>query len=144
MLGKPTDAEINMFENEKARKFMRNLPAKKRASFSTLFPLANAQGFAFYRLCFIFRKLLGILCGLIKHGSFATIIVYYAPPALDLMARMLVFDPNKRITAEEALQHPYIAMLAREDISDSQNPYYRPPKPAITNFEDIDEIDEYV
>ncbi|KAE8683882.1 Mitogen-activated protein kinase 4 [Hibiscus syriacus] len=31
--------------------------------------------------------------------------------AVDMLERMLVFDPNKRITVEEALCHPYLASL---------------------------------
>ncbi len=30
-------------------------------------------------------------------------------PAIDLLERMLVFDPKKRITATEALAHEYLA-----------------------------------
>lgn len=34
-----------------------------------------------------------------------------SPEALDLLRRMLQFNPNKRITAEEALRHPYLAQF---------------------------------
>jgi serine/threonine protein kinase len=36
--------------------------------------------------------------------------------ALDLLQRMLKFNPNHRISVEEALAHPYLASL--HDISD--------------------------
>ncbi|NWR46069.1 MK15 kinase, partial [Regulus satrapa] len=31
------------------------------------------------------------------------------PPALDLLKKLLVFNPDKRLTAEEALRHPYVS-----------------------------------
>eukprot|EP00126_Sphaerothecum_destruens_P006559 Sdes_comp19419_c0_seq1m10771 len=34
-----------------------------------------------------------------------------SPTALDLLEKMLVFDPSARITAEEALKHPYLAQF---------------------------------
>ncbi|XP_057420998.1 mitogen-activated protein kinase homolog MMK1 [Lotus japonicus] len=38
------------------------------------------------------------------------------PEAIDLVEKMLTFDPRKRITVEEALAHPYLTSL--HDISD--------------------------
>ncbi|KAF0702933.1 hypothetical protein AaE_015630 [Aphanomyces astaci] len=37
------------------------------------------------------------------------------PNALDLLDKMLVFDPSKRISVEEALQHPYLESLHNSD-----------------------------
>ncbi|XP_042501944.1 mitogen-activated protein kinase homolog NTF6-like [Macadamia integrifolia] len=34
-----------------------------------------------------------------------------SPAAIDLAERMLVFDPSKRITVDEALNHPYLSSL---------------------------------
>ena len=34
-----------------------------------------------------------------------------SPAAADLLSAMLVFNPSKRITVEQALEHPYLASL---------------------------------
>ena len=39
-----------------------------------------------------------------------------SPSAVDLLEKMLVFDPTKRITVDEALCHPYLSSL--HDIND--------------------------
>ncbi|MQL97851.1 hypothetical protein Taro_030549 [Colocasia esculenta] len=39
-----------------------------------------------------------------------------SPGAVDLLEKMLVFDPSKRITVDEALCHPYLASL--HDLND--------------------------
>jgi len=48
--------------------------------------------------------------------DFAKLWPHASAAAIDLIDRMLVFDPNKRITVDEALEHPYLASL--HDLSD--------------------------
>lgn len=35
----------------------------------------------------------------------------FSPEAIDLLRKMLTFDPKKRITVDEALKHPYLGAL---------------------------------
>lgn len=44
-----------------------------------------------------------------KTGKLEQKFSYLSPSALDLLKRLLAFDPNERITAEEALKHPYLS-----------------------------------
>ena len=37
------------------------------------------------------------------------ILAGYDPKAIDLINKLLTYDPNKRITAKEALKHPFLA-----------------------------------
>ncbi|KAJ6345509.1 hypothetical protein OIU78_008212 [Salix suchowensis] len=48
--------------------------------------------------------------------SLAELFPLVHPLAIDLVDRMLTFDPTRRITVEEALAHPYLARL--HDIAD--------------------------
>ncbi|GAB2285134.1 Mitogen-activated protein kinase 1 [Dionaea muscipula] len=46
----------------------------------------------------------------------AAVFPHISPLAIDLVERMLTFDPTRRITVEEALAHPYLTRL--HDIAD--------------------------
>ena len=55
----------------------------------------------------------------------ASIDIFFAhvnPLALDLLKRMLTFDPRKRISAAEALLHPYFEKFHCPDDEPSCNP----------------------
>ncbi|KAF0980358.1 hypothetical protein FDP41_013572 [Naegleria fowleri] len=47
--------------------------------------------------------------------NFKDIFPHANPLAIDLLEKMLAFDPLKRITVEEALKHPYLETMYEED-----------------------------
>ncbi|KAF9592984.1 hypothetical protein IFM89_019561 [Coptis chinensis] len=61
--------------------------------------------------------------------SLASVFPHVHSEAIDLVEKMLTFDPTQRITVEEALAHPYLARLHNTD--------YEPicPKPFSFDFE---------
>lgn len=44
-----------------------------------------------------------------KPKDFQSVFKGSNPDAIDLIKRMLTFDPSKRITIDEALEHPYMS-----------------------------------
>ncbi|QLQ81010.1 hypothetical protein HG537_0E03650 [Torulaspora globosa] len=74
--------------------------------------------------------------GFIPKVPFAEIFPQANPQALDLLERMLAFDPLRRITVEEALKHPYLSIWhdpADEPICSEKFEF---------SFESINEMDE--
>jgi mitogen-activated protein kinase 1/3 len=47
--------------------------------------------------------------------DFASVFAKTSPEGRDLLAKLLEFDPEKRISVEEALAHPYMASLHSTD-----------------------------
>jgi mitogen-activated protein kinase 7 len=68
--------------------------------------------------------------------SFPSLFPNANPDALDLLDRMLAFDPTRRISVEAALEHPYLAIW--HDASDE------PDCPTTFNFdfEVIEDVNE--
>lgn len=46
---------------------------------------------------------------------FDTLFSKISPNAIDLLKKMMTFDPNKRISAEDALNHPFFEDIHYED-----------------------------
>ncbi|GMN24493.1 hypothetical protein TIFTF001_000590 [Ficus carica] len=63
--------------------------------------------------------------------SFAEKYPNVSPDAIDLAEKMLVFDPSKRITVDEALNHPYLTSL--HEINEEPTC----PSPFVFDFEQI-------
>lgn len=68
--------------------------------------------------------------------SFTQLFPNANPDALDLLDRMLAFDPSSRISVEQALEHPYLQIW--HDTSDEPNC----PTTFNFDFEVIEEIPE--
>ncbi|CAL0304107.1 unnamed protein product [Lupinus luteus] len=73
----------------------------------------------------------------VEKQPFAQSFADMSPLAIDLAEKMLVFDPSKRITVEEALNHPYLSSL--HEINEEPTC----PTPFIFDFEQatLDEED---
>jgi mitogen-activated protein kinase 1/3 len=59
-----------------------------------------------------------------KRIPFATMFPKTSPQALDLLEKLLAFNPAKRITVEDALRHPYL-----EPYHDPEDEPTAPPIP---------------
>jgi mitogen-activated protein kinase 1/3 len=57
-----------------------------------------------------------------KGKNFETIFPKASPLAIDLLRKLLIFDPIKRITIDQALQHPYLAALHCPEDEPTTNP----------------------
>jgi p38 MAP kinase len=91
LLGTPPDDVIATIASENTLRFVQSLPKRQRVPFSQKFKTTDETGeLASSFLSFRFGPKLSVV-------------------ALDLLDKMLVFDPRKRITATEALAHEYVA-----------------------------------
>ncbi|KAJ9529354.1 hypothetical protein QJQ45_013777 [Haematococcus lacustris] len=93
LIGSPSEAELGFITSDKARRYIRALPRCERTDLRRLWPNANAKA-----------------SGRQRPGA-GTRPSVSLNRAVDLIDRMLVFDPSARISVEAALAHPYLASL---------------------------------
>ncbi|KAH3883778.1 hypothetical protein DPMN_007746 [Dreissena polymorpha] len=124
VIGSPTAEDLNCIFNEKARGYIQSLPQKARVPWTTIFKKASPKDLDQLNLilgvigspsqedlkCIINEKARGYIQSLPYKPK-----VFWArsfpkadPKALDLLDKMLTFNPQRRITVEEALAHPYL------------------------------------
>ena len=87
--GTPTLEEFYGITSRRSRDYIRALPIRKRRPFSALFPDASPEALDFLQKTLVSSSAL----------AFATSIH---------LARQ-TFDPKKRLTVDQALEHPYLA-----------------------------------
>jgi len=62
-------------------------------------------------------------------------LAHVSPDCLDLLKQMLIYDPEKRITADQVLQHEYFRELVdQERQSDFYNTLYEIKFSHFSNF----------
>ncbi|QYS93786.1 Mitogen-activated protein kinase sty1 [Trichoderma simmonsii] len=94
LLGTPPDDVINTIASENTLRFVKSLPKRERQPLRNKFKNADDSG----------KRTLHPNCYPIERCSCLTGI----RTAIDLLERMLVFDPKKRVTATQALAHEYL------------------------------------
>ena len=86
--GTPDDETLSRIGSERAIMYIRSLPYTPKKPWAGLFPDVTPEGTI--------------------SSSPITPLTRTPFPALDLLDKFLQFDPARRITVEEALQHPWL------------------------------------
>lgn len=91
MLGTPSEETIERIGSSKAKSYIRAYPIKKATPWAKLFPSAHPLGTSSH----------------LEHRMSLTRGILSS--ALDLISKLLTFDPKYRLTVDEALAHPWLS-----------------------------------
>ncbi|KAI5962531.1 tmk1 [Candida pseudojiufengensis] len=86
IIGTPTEEDLEIIKSKRAKNFLKSLPKKFKVNFSE------------FCLNHPIRK--------IKHRNISNEI---NPLCIDLLEKMMLFNPEKRISVDDALKHPYLS-----------------------------------
>jgi mitogen-activated protein kinase 1/3 len=98
VIGTPTLEEFYGITSRRSRDYIRSLPIRKRRPFTALFPQASVEAIDFLNKTLV---------------RFVIIRLLYSGFILNPPAFCQTFDPKKRLTADEALGHPYLSSYVR-------------------------------
>lgn len=97
VIGTPTLEEFHGITSRRSRDYIRALPIRKRRPFGALFPKASAEA-----IDFLAKTLVSL--SLVSHVN-----------ELALSMTLQTFDPKKRLTVDQALEHEYLAAYVSFD-----------------------------
>jgi len=123
IVGTPNDATLDKIGSEKAKEWVHNMPYKEKVALAKLFPDAEPLGK---------RPSLSL-----SDEKYFSLLSHFllSLPGVDLLEKLLEFDPYKRITVEKALQHEYLALY--------HDPSDEPSHDAVDfSFEALDTIED--
>lgn len=106
VIGTPSLEEFYGITSRRSRDYIRSLPIRKRRPFTALFPQASVEAIDFLNKT------------LVSHAIIQLFVLWLRfKPA----ASCQTFDPKKRLTADEALGHPYLSSYVRARLLSSSS-----------------------
>ena len=114
-IGTVTEDDTGFITSDRALAFIRKQVGKPSSALPVVFSKVDPL---------VCRRVWRIMPVLWRVVSRVGTECYLAAQAVDLLSKMLMFDPNKRISIDEALEHPYLAALhSVDDEPVADNPY---------------------
>jgi mitogen-activated protein kinase 1/3 len=106
VIGTPSLEEFYGITSRRSRDYIRSLPIRKRRPFTALFPQASVEAIDFLNKTLVSHAIIQLF----------VLWLHFKPTAF-----CQTFDPKKRLTADEALGHPYLSSYVRARLLSSSS-----------------------